>query len=155
MSAPGATTIPSNAATLQVETVTVVVTNQPSDAQVNEGATATFTTLGDTTMSPVGGNAATSSFDTEQFDTPTGGGGGGFEGQSSHEPSVTYQWEKTDNGNKYINVTVGDDTVGGQASGVFYLFGLEKLPLLDGEVLGISLISQIHLMLPTIINIIH
>jgi len=129
LSAPGATTIPSNAATLQVETVTVVVTNQPSDAQVNEGATATFTTLGDTTMSPVGGNAATSSFDTEQFDTPAGGGGGGFEGQSSHEPSVTYQWEKTDNGNKYINVTVGDDTVGGQASGVFYIYGLEKVAI--------------------------
>ena len=126
LSAPGATTIPSNAATLQVETVTVVVTNQPGDAQVNEGATATFTTLGDTTMSPVGGNAATSSFDTEQFDTPAGGGGGGFEGFSSHEPSVTYQWEKTDNGNKYINVTVGADTVGGQATGVFYLYGIEK-----------------------------
>jgi len=97
LSAPGATTIPSNAATLQVETVTVVVTNQPTPQSVNENSTATFTTLGDTTMSPVGGNAASSSFDTEQFDTPTGGGGGGFEGQSSHEPNVTYQWEKSDN----------------------------------------------------------
>ena len=96
LSAPGATTIPSNAATLQVETVTVVVTNQPSDAEVNEGSTATFTTLGAPTMAPVGGNAATSSFEVDQFDTPTGGGGGGFEGFSSHEPSVTYQWEITD-----------------------------------------------------------
>ena len=126
LSAPGATTIPSNAATLQVETVTVVVTNQPSDAEVNESSTATFTTLGAPTMAPVGGNAATSSFEVDQFDTPTGGGGGGLEGFSSHEPSVTYQWEKTDNGNKYINVTVGADTVGGQATGVFYLFGIEK-----------------------------
>jgi len=49
-------------------------------------------------MSPVGGNAAQSSFDTESFATPTGGGGGGFEGQSHHEPSVTYQWEKSDDG---------------------------------------------------------
>ena len=48
-------------------------------------------------MAPVGGNAASSSFDTDQFDTPSGGGGGGFEGQSSHEPTVTYQWEKSDN----------------------------------------------------------
>ena len=47
-------------------------------------------------MSPVGGNAASSSFDTEQFDTPAGGGGGGFEGFSDHSPSVTYQWEKSD-----------------------------------------------------------
>ena len=96
LSAPGATTIPSNAATLQVETVTVVVTNQPTPQSVNENSTATFTTLGDTTMSPVGGNAASSSFDTEQFDTPAGGGGGGFEGFSDHSPSVTYQWEKSD-----------------------------------------------------------
>ena len=96
LSATGATTIPSNAATLQVETVTVVVTNQPNAATVDENTTATFTTLGSVTMAPVGGNAASSSFDTEQFDTPSGGGGGGFEGQSSHEPTVTYQWEKSD-----------------------------------------------------------
>ena len=96
LSCPGATTIPSNAATLQIETVTVVVSTQPSDATVNETSTATFTCLGDVTMQPVGGNAASSSFDTESFATPTGGGGGGFEGQSHHEPSVTYQWEKSD-----------------------------------------------------------
>ena len=63
---------------------------------MDENTTATFTTLGSVTMAPVGGNAASSSFDTEQFDTPSGGGGGGFEGQSSHEPTVTYQWEKSD-----------------------------------------------------------
>ena len=97
LSATGATTIPSNAATLQVETVTVVITNQPNAATVDENTTATFTTLGSVTMAPVGGNAASSSFDTDQFDTPSGGGGGGFEGQSSHEPTVTYQWEKSDN----------------------------------------------------------
>ena len=98
LSCPGATTIPSNAATLQIETVTVVVSTQPTGQTVDETQTATFTCLGGVTMSPVGGNAASSSFDTESFATPTGGGGGGFEGQSHHEPSVTYQWEKSDDG---------------------------------------------------------
>jgi len=105
LSCPGATTIPSNAATLQVETVTVVVSTQPTDQTVNENATATFTCLGDVTMQPFGGNAASSSFDTENFTTPTGGGGGGFETQSHHEPSVTYQWEKSDDaGSNWSNV---------------------------------------------------
>ena len=76
LSCAGATSIPSNAATLQVETVTVVVSSQPSDATIDEGQTATFTTLGGVTMSPVGGNAASSSFEVDQFDTPSGGGGG-------------------------------------------------------------------------------
>ena len=98
LSCAGATSIPSNAATLQVETVTVVVSSQPSPATVDEGQTATFTTLGGVTMSPVGGNAASSSFEVDQFDTPSGGGGGGLEGQSSHTPGVTYQWEKSDDG---------------------------------------------------------
>jgi plastocyanin len=100
LSAPGATTVPSNAATLQVETVTPIVTIQPSDATVDEGTTATFTTLGDTTMTPIGGNAASSSFDTESFTTPSGGGGDSDEqfagGFSDHAPSVTYQWQKSD-----------------------------------------------------------
>ena len=48
-------------------------------------------------MSPVGGNAASSSFEVDQFDTPSGGGGGA-EGMSSHTPGVTYQWEKSDDG---------------------------------------------------------
>ena len=97
LSCAGATSTPSNAATLQVETVTVVVSSQPSDATVDESQTATFTTLGGVTMAPVGGNAASSSFEVDQFDTPSGGGGGA-EGQSSHTPGVTYQWEKSDDG---------------------------------------------------------
>ena len=97
LSCAGATTTPSNAATLQVETVTVVVSSQPSDATVDESQTATFTTLGGVTMAPVGGNAASSSFEVDQFDTPSGGGGGA-EGMSSHTPGVTYQWEKSDDG---------------------------------------------------------
>ncbi len=107
LSCAGATQTPSNAATLQVETVTVVVSSQPSAATVNEGQTATFTCLGGVTMAPIGGNAASSSFETDQFDTPSGGGGGGLEGQSSHEPSVTYQWEKSDNGGAVWNTVSG------------------------------------------------
>ena len=106
LSAAGATTTPSNAATLQVETVTVVVSSQPSDSTVDEGQTATFTTLGGVTMAPIGGNAASSSFEVDQFDTPSGGGGGA-EGFSSHEPSVTYQWEKSDDGGGSWNPVAG------------------------------------------------
>ena len=115
LSCSGATTIPSNAATLQVETVTVVVTNQPTGQTVDETATATFTTLGGVTMAPVGGNAASSSFDTESFNTPSGGGGGGAEGQSSHEPSVTYQWEKSDDGVSWS--TIGGATTNSYTTG--------------------------------------
>ena len=129
LSCAGATSIPSNAATLQVETVTVVVSSQPSDATVNEGQTATFTTLGGVTMSPVGGNAASSSFEVDQFDTPSSGGGEEASGMSSHTPGVTYQWEQTNDGDKFITVTVGVDTVGGQSTGVFYLLGLERVAL--------------------------
>ena len=98
LSATGATTIPSNAATLQIETVTIVITNDTNADAVFEGEQATFTVLGDTSMQPVGGNAASSSFEVDQFNTPTGGGGGGFEGFSDHAPTVTYQWEKSDDG---------------------------------------------------------
>ena len=126
LSCAGATTTPSNAATLQVETVTVVVSSQPSDAAIDEGQTATFTTLGGVTMSPVGGNAASSSFEVDQFDTPAGGGGGA-EGMSSHTPGVTYQWEKTDQGNRRVGVSVGADTNGSVTNGVFYLLGFEQV----------------------------
>ena len=107
LSCAGATTIPSNAATLQVETVTVVVSSQPSAQNVDEGQTATFTTLGGVTMSPVGGNAASSSFEVDQFDTPSGGGGAEASGQSSHTPGVTYQWEKSDDGGGSWNPVAG------------------------------------------------
>ena len=106
LSCAGATSTPSNAATLQVETVTVVVSSQPSDATVDESQTATFTTLGGVTMAPVGGNAASSSFEVDQFDTPSGGGGGA-EGMSSHTPGVTYQWEKSDNAGAVWNPVSG------------------------------------------------
>ena len=108
LSCAGATSIPSNAATLQVETVTVVVSSQPSAASVNEGQTATFTTLGGVTMAPIGGNAASSSFKEDNFTTPSGGGGDEeAQGQSSHTPSVTYQWEKSDNAGAVWNTVSG------------------------------------------------
>ena len=117
LSATGATSTPSNAATLQVETVTVVVSSQPSPATVEEGQTATFTTLGGVTMAPVGGNAASSSFEVDQFDTPSGGGGGGAEGQSSHTPGVTYQWEKSDNAHDTTTPTTYTVNVANKTSG--------------------------------------
>ena len=117
LSCAGATTTPSNAATLQVETVTVVVSSQPAAATVNEGQTATFTTLGGVTMAPIGGNAASSSFETDQFDTPSGGGGGEAQGQSSHEPNVTYQWEKSDNAGAVWN-TIGGATSASYTTGL-------------------------------------
>ena len=99
LSAPGATRFHLTLQLYRSRRVTPVVTSQPSDATVDEGTTATFTTLGDTTMTPIGGNAASSSFDTESFTTPSGGGGGSDEqfagGFSDHEPSVTYQWQKS------------------------------------------------------------
>jgi len=107
LSCTGATTIPSNAATLQVETVTVVVSTHPVAATVDETATATFTCLGDVTMTPFGGNAASSSFEVDQFDTPAGGGGGGLEAQSHHEPSVTYQWERSDDAGSNWSTVAG------------------------------------------------
>ena len=126
LAANGATTIPSNAATLQVETVTVIVSTQPTGSTVTEGNTATFTTLGGVTMAPVGGNAASSSFDVEQFDTPTGGGGGA-EGQSQHEPSVTYQWEKSDNAHDVTTPTTYTVTVAAKtASHPYYNQGSGK-----------------------------
>ena len=117
LSCAGATSIPSNAATLQVETVTVVVSSQPAAATVNEGSTATFTTLGGVTMSPIGGNSASSSFEVDQFDTPSGGGGGGVSGQSSHTPGVTYQWEKSDDGGGVWN-TLGGATSASYTTGL-------------------------------------
>ena len=116
LSAAGATQTPSNAATLQVETVTVVVSTQPTPQTVDESQTATFTTLGGVTMSPVGGNAASSSFEVDQFNTPSGGGGGA-EGMSSHTPGVTYQWEKSDDGGGVWN-TLGGATSASYTTGL-------------------------------------
>jgi hypothetical protein len=98
LSAVAATPVNSGSATLQVETVTVVVTQQPTNQTTDENTTATFTCAGDISMGQIGANAASSSFDVDQFDTPQGGGGNEIKLQSQHEPSVTYQWQKSDDG---------------------------------------------------------
>ena len=99
LSCTGATQIASNAVTLQVETVTVNVVNQPQDTTVNETATATFSCTGSVTMSIIGGNAASSSYDSESWTTPGGGGGSeNAQSQSDHSPNVSFQWQKSDDG---------------------------------------------------------
>ena len=99
LSCTGATQISSNAVTLQVETVTVNVVNQPQNATVNETATATFACSGSVTMSIIGGNAAESSYDSESWTTPGGGGGSeNAQSQSDHSPNVAFQWQKSDDG---------------------------------------------------------
>ena len=99
LSCTGATQIASNAVTLQVETVTVNVVNQPQNATVNETATATFACSGSVTMSIIGGNAAESSYDSESWTTPGGGGGSeNAQSQSDHSPNVAFQWQKSDDG---------------------------------------------------------
>jgi len=103
LSCTGATPVNSGSATLQVETVTPVVIQQPTNKTANENATATFTCLGDVTMGQIGANAASSSFDVEDFTTPSAGSGNSIDPysvslQSQHEPPVTYQWQKSDDG---------------------------------------------------------
>ena len=98
LNAPQATQVISGSATLQVETVTPIVTTQPTDATADENTTASFTCVGDVTMGQIGANAASSSFDSESFTTPAGGGGGSVQLQSQHEPAVTYQWQRSDDG---------------------------------------------------------
>ena len=108
LSAPAATPVNSGAATLQVESVTVNVTQQPTNQTTDESTTATFTCAGAVTMGQIGANAASSSFAEDDWTTPSGGGGGGASADSAdpgmvslmsqHEPSVTYQWQKSDDG---------------------------------------------------------
>ena len=106
LDAAQATQVVSGSATLQVETVTVNVTQNPVSATINEQQTATFTCAGSITMGQIGANAASSSFDIENWTTPNGGGGNEVGGnsidelvlQTQHEPSVTYQWQRSDDG---------------------------------------------------------
>ena len=120
ISAAGATNVFSNAATLQVETVTVNVVANPSDRTIDEGQATGFTALGSVTTSAI--NALlNSSFGVGQWTTPSGGGASAMEKTaenpelynsiwSNHAPSVTYQWEKSDDGgNNY-------STIGGATS---------------------------------------
>ena len=135
ISAAGATNVFSNAATLQVETVTVNVISNPSDRQVDEGSGTGFTALGNVTTQAISA-LLNSSFGVGNWVTPSAGGASAKAETaanpelynsiwSNHAPSVTYQWQKKDGGTT-INVTVGTDTVGGQSTGVFYFDGVER-----------------------------
>ena len=135
VSAAGASNVFSNAAQLQVETVTVSVTADPSDATKNEGQTATFTCAGSVQNQAIT-SLLNSSFGVGNWVTPAAGGNSATEETaadpelynqiySDHAPAVTYQWQKKDGG-KTVAVTVGVDTVSAQATGVFYFDGVEK-----------------------------
>ena len=138
ISAAGAVNTFSNAATLQVETVTVSVVANPSDATKNEGQTATFTAVG-TVQTQAITALLNSSFGVGNWTTPSGGGASAKAETaadpelynsiwSNHAPSVQYQWQKSD-GDATITVTVGVDTNAGQSTGVFYFDGVEKAVL--------------------------
>ena len=138
LSAAGATNVFTNAAILQVETVTVSVTSNPDDETKDEGQTASFTAAG-TVQTQAITALLNSSFGVGNWTTPSGGGASAKAETaanpelynsiwSSHAPSVDYQWQRS-NGDATITVTVGTDTVGGQSTGVFYFDGVEKAVL--------------------------
>ena len=138
ISAAGAVNTFSNAATLQVETVTVSVVANPSDATKDEGQTASFTAVG-TVQTQAITALLNSSFGVGNWTTPSGGGASAKAETaadpelynsiwSNHAPSVQYQWQKSD-GDATITVTVGVDTNAGQSTGVFYFDGVEKAVL--------------------------
>ena len=138
ITAAGASNTFSNAATLQVETVTVSVVSDPNDATKDEGETATFTAVGSVQTQAITA-LLNSSFGVGNWTTPSGGGASAKEETaadpelynsiwSSHAPSVTYQWQKSD-GDAEVAVTIGVDTNAGQSTGVFYFDGVEKAVL--------------------------
>ena len=73
LSASGATNVFTNAAILQVETVTVSVTSNPDDRQLMRTGTASFTALGTVTTSAITA-LLNSSFGVGNWTTPSGGG---------------------------------------------------------------------------------
>ena len=103
LSAAGATNVFTNAATLQVETVTVSVVANPNDATKNEGETATFTAVG-TVQTQAITALLNSSFGIGNWTTPSAGGASARAETaadpelynsiwSNHAPSVQYQWQ--------------------------------------------------------------
>ena len=104
VSAPGASNVISNAAVLQVETVQVSVTLNPVDQTADEFGTATFTCNGMFQNSGITG-AIHSSFGTASWITPQQGNQFDDPEQqrlfeqilSDHTPSVTFQWQRSDN----------------------------------------------------------
>ena len=108
ISAAGASNIFSNAATLQVETVTVSVVGNPADRTIDEGQSTGFTAVGSVQNQEIT-SLLNSSFGVGNWVTPSAGGNSATEQTaadpelynsiySDHAPSVTYQWERSDNG---------------------------------------------------------
>ena len=108
VSAAGASNVFSNAATLQVETVTVSVVGNPADRTINEGQSTGFTAVGSVQNQEIT-SLLNSSFGVGNWVTPSAGGNSATEQTandpelynsiySDHAPSVTYQWERSDNG---------------------------------------------------------
>ena len=108
ISAAGASNIFSNAATLQVETVTVSVVGNPDDRTINEGQSTGFTAVGSVQNQEIT-SLLNSSFGVGNWVTPSAGGNSATEETandpelynsiySEHAPAVTYQWERSDNG---------------------------------------------------------
>ena len=135
LSAAGANNVFTNAAILQVETVSVSVVSNPDDRTIDEGQATGFTAVGAVQTQQITA-LLNSSFGVGNWTTPSGGGASAKAETaadpelynsiwSNHAPSVDYQWQRKD-GDETITVTVGTDTVNGQATGVFYFNGVEK-----------------------------
>ena len=135
LSAAGANNVFTNAAILQVETVSVSVVSNPDDRTIDEGQSTGFTAVGAVQTQQITA-LLNSSFGVGNWTTPSGGGASAKAETaadpelynsiwSNHAPSVDYQWQRKD-GDETITVTVGTDTVNGQATGVFYFNGVEK-----------------------------
>ena len=108
LSAPGASNVYSNAAVLQVETVQVTVTTHPQPQSADETGTSTFTCAGTVQNSAITA-LLNSSFGIGNWTTPSGGGASANEATannaelynsiwSDHTPTLTYQWQKSDDG---------------------------------------------------------
>ena len=103
ISAPGASNVISDAAVLQVETVQVSVTLDPTDQSADEFGTATFTCNGTAQNSGITG-IIHSSFGISSWITPQQGNQFDDPDQqrlfeqilSDHTPSVTFQWQRSD-----------------------------------------------------------
>ena len=108
VSAAGASNVFSNAATLQVETVTVSVVGNPADRTIDEGQSTGFTAVGSVQNQEIT-SLLNSSFGVGNWVTPSAGGNSATEQTaadpelynsiySDHAPSVTYLWDRSDKG---------------------------------------------------------
>lgn len=108
IAAAGAPTVTSNVAVLQVETVNISITLEPTAQVANEGETASFAANG-TAVNQAINALVSSSFGIADWTTPAGGGNQFDDPDqqalwdktyaqilSDHTPSVTFQWQRSD-----------------------------------------------------------